>query len=261
MRLITEEGTGNASVQLGGLKIASATPNEALKGVERLVSDGGHHYVCFCEANLLAQVMRSGELKRILQQADLTLPDGVSLTLLARIKHTPLAARVSGPSFFLSACEYGVARGWRHFLYGGAEGVADQLAEKMRRKFAGIQVVGTYSPPFRPLTSEEERAVRIRIEQAHPHLLWVGLGGPKQEHWMADHLNQIDVPVMLGVGAAFDFHSGQRPWAPACVRRAGLEWLFRALTGGHRTLWRNARCVPVVASLLVHELLEESGLR
>jgi N-acetylglucosaminyldiphosphoundecaprenol N-acetyl-beta-D-mannosaminyltransferase len=132
-------------------------------------------------------------------------------------------------SLLLKVCEYGEKRGWRHFFYGGNEGVADLMAEKLKEKFPGLITAGTYFPPFRPLTLEEDKEVVDLINQARPDIVWVGLGLLKQEQWIADHLNKIDVPWMVGVGGAFDYHSRAIPWAPNWIQAIGMEWLFRII--------------------------------
>jgi N-acetylglucosaminyldiphosphoundecaprenol N-acetyl-beta-D-mannosaminyltransferase len=137
--------------------------------------------------------------------------------------------RYNGPILQLDCTERGVAQGWRHFYYGGKEGVADLMAQRLQERFPGLQCVGTYCPPFRELTPEEDETVVRLINEARPDFVWVGLGLLKQEQWIADHLGRIDAPWMVGVGAAFDYHSGAVPWAPAPVRALGLEWLFRLI--------------------------------
>lgn len=232
------------------VRLAGYRQAEALERLHSLVNDGGHHYVCFCEANLCAAASRDSRLVDVLNRASMTLADGVAVRALAALVGRKVPERVPGPSFLLTACESGQERGYRHFFYGGRPGVPEEMAENLTRRFPDIKVAGTYSPPFRRLAPHEERTVKNMIEDARPHLLWVGLGGPKQEFWMAEHVGRIDVPVMLGVGAAFDFHAGSRPWAPRAVRRLGMEWAFRALTGGPRTLLRNLRCVSRMGLLL-----------
>jgi len=140
-------------------------------------------------------------------------------------------------------------------FYGGAPGVAEKLVYNLAARFPGLNVVGAHSPPFRALNDAEEAEAKAMIEAARPHILWVGLGSPKQELWIAQHVGGIDVPVMLPVGAAFDFHAGTRPWAPAWMRRLGLEWIFRTVSGGPRTFRRNLGCVTVMAWALVRALL------
>lgn len=161
--------------------------------------------------------------------------------------------RVPGPNFMLAACAHGVLRGWRHFFYGSKVDTLQLLTTNLRERFPGIQIAGSFSPPFRALTIAEELTVKKTIESVSPHFLWVGLGGPKQEFWMAEHVGKIRVPIMLGVGAAFDFYAGTRPWAPVWVQRAGLTWLFRMATGGRRTMLRNCRCLPSVSYYLLKQ--------
>ncbi len=248
-------------VPAGPVLVGATDMGGALATVEAFLADGAHHYLCFCEGNLLSYAASDAQIRRILREADLVLADGIAVAIMARLGGSPLPERIPGPSFLPAACEYGVAKGWRHFFYGGAEGVADRLAGNLRAKFPGVRIVGTYSPPFRSLTDDEERRVKDLIETARPHLLWVALGSPKQEVWVAEHVGTIDVPVMLPVGAAFDFHSGNRPWAPTWVRKIGMEWLFRTFTGGRRTFCRNCRCVIVVLCMVLLGLVRMRVLR
>jgi N-acetylglucosaminyldiphosphoundecaprenol N-acetyl-beta-D-mannosaminyltransferase len=234
---------------IGPVRISPLGLKEAIGRLDEMLRNGGRHYLCFCEANSFVHAYRTPEVAEVLNRSGMTLADGVLLVVLARLLGCPLPQRVPGPSFMLAACEHGVVRGYRHFFYGGDQGVAEELAERLRRRFPGLIVAGTYSPPFRPLKPEEEEQMRKMIEVARPDLLWVGLGGSKQVFWMANHINSMNVPIMLGVGAAFDFHSGRVPWAPRWIRSIGLEWAFRTLTGGRRTFYRNLWCLP--QSLLV----------
>ena len=227
----------------------------ALKELERRVQDGSPGYACFCSAGLLSPAMSHSDLGPILANAALVYPDGISTVALAKAWRQPVPERVPGPSFLLAACGYGLSRGWRHFFFGAQPGVAEELANRLREKFPGLQVVGARPHPFRELTAEEENALAKEIAQNRPHLLWVGLGAPRQERWMSAYLEKLDVPVMLGVGAAFDFLSGNRAWAPAGVRQSGFEWLFRTFTGGSRIFFRNCVCVPRTAWLVLCEFL------
>jgi N-acetylglucosaminyldiphosphoundecaprenol N-acetyl-beta-D-mannosaminyltransferase len=154
----------------------------------------------------------------------------------------------------LETCQAGLERGYRHLLFGGAEGVAAALAEALRARFPGLQIVGTHTPPFRDLTEAEDRAVVDRINDAGPDIVWVGLSTPKQERWMAAHLGRIQAPVMIGVGAAFDFLSGRKPQAPRWMQRSGLEWLFRLGTEPRR-LWPRYRQYPWFVVLVLAQLL------
>ena len=137
--------------------------------------------------------------------------------------------RYNGPILQLDCSERGQSKGWRHFFYGGKEGVADLMAAKLKAQYPQLEVVGTYCPPFRDLTQEEDAQVVQMINDARPDFVWVGLGLLKQEAWIASHLGRVKAPWMVGVGAAFDYHSGAVPWAPAPMRALGLEWLFRLI--------------------------------
>lgn len=176
------------------------------------------------------------EFGRILSHASLVVADGMPLVWLGRLqgfKH--MRRRVYGPELMETFCRETGSR-YRHFFYGGAPGVADALAQAERERY-GIQIAGTYCPPFRPLTEKEEAEVQRSITETRPDVLWVGLSTPKQERWMFEHRNTLRVPVMLGVGAAFDLNTGRLKQAPAWMRENGLEWLFR-LCAEPRRLWQ-----------------------
>ena len=135
--------------------------------------------------------------------------------------------RVYGPDLMLAMCESSVERGYKHFFYGGAEGVPELLAEEMKKRFPGLRIAGACSPPFRELSQEEENKIVEMINQADPDIIWVGLGTPKQDLWMAKNRPRLNAPVMIAVGAAFDFHTKRVAQAPMWMQQAGLEWLFR----------------------------------
>ena len=145
--------------------------------------------------------------------------------------------RVYGPDLMLSLCAATQDGSVRHFFYGGAPGVADKLSAALSLRFPGIAVCGTYTPPFRPLNSDEEAELFRRLQEAQPHICWVGLSTPKQERFMAAYLDKLPTTVMLGVGAAFDMHSGRVRQAPLWMQRNGLEWFFR-LTQEPKRLWK-----------------------
>ena len=147
----------------------------------------------------------------------------------------------------LAACKHGVSRGWRHYFYGGHEGVAEELRSRLTALYPGLQVVGATSPPFRELTPEEIQALAQELREKRVDFLWVALGGKRQETWMRQHLGHLPVPVMLGVGAAFDFHTERQRWAPHWMQHWGLEWLWRFCTGGKRLFKRNLLCVSHIA--------------
>ncbi len=193
------------------------------------------HTIAVSGMHGVMEAQRSEEFKRILNDASLVVADGMPLVWLGRWHGMRMARRVYGPELMETFCRLTGSR-YRHFLYGGAPGVAERLGDTLGGRF-GIQVVGTYSPPFRKLNKEEEREVLARVHEAAPDVLWVGLSTPKQEIWMDEHRENFRVPVMVGVGAAFDFLSGRTRQAPVWMREHGLEWLFRLGTEPRR-LWR-----------------------
>ncbi len=248
-------------LNIHGFFVNDSNQTQALAEVETLMNSDEKGYVCFCESNLLCHAVKDYEIKEILSQAALVYPDGMIMSILAKLHCGKKIERVTGPDFMLNACEYGQRKKWRHFFYGGDGGVAEVLAQKLQSKYPDLIIAGTYCPPFRTLDDEEEIQVKEMIESSKANLLWIGLGGPKQEKWMSKHLNKIDVPVMLGVGAAFDFHSGRRPWAPKLIRELGLEWLFRTISGGREKLVRNIRCVSTAGMLLMRDFFNYCILR
>jgi N-acetylglucosaminyldiphosphoundecaprenol N-acetyl-beta-D-mannosaminyltransferase len=136
-------------------------------------------------------------------------------------------SRVYGPDLLLRICEHSLEKGYKHFFYGGSPGVPEKLAQHLQDNFPGLQIVGTYSPPFRDLSAVEDREIVQLINDTNADFVWVGLGSPKQELWMYDHVNKLNAPVLVGVGAAFDFLSGTKRQAPLWIQGSGFEWLFR----------------------------------
>jgi N-acetylglucosaminyldiphosphoundecaprenol N-acetyl-beta-D-mannosaminyltransferase len=216
-------------------------------------SDVKGKYIAVTGMHGIAESRTDGELKHALEAADLVVPDGMPLVWLGRWHRHPLKRRVYGPELMETFCrETGPM--YRHFFYGGGPGVAQSLADSLHRRF-GIVVAGIYSPPFRPLNEKEQRALACQVQVVSPNVLWVGLSTPKQEKWMHQNREQLSVPVMLGVGAAFDLNSGRTRQAPAWMREHGLEWLFR-LTIEPQRLWRRYLVsIPKAAGLVFLELV------
>ena len=210
---------------------------DALRILESWITERGPaRYVAVTGMHGVSVSREDEEFGRILSHASLVVADGMPLVWLGRLqgfKH--MRRRVYGPELMETFCRETGSR-YRHFFYGGAPGVADALAQAERERY-GIQIAGTYCPPFRPLTEKEEAEVQRSITETRPDVLWVGLSTPKQERWMFEHRNTLRVPVMLGVGAAFDLNTGRLKQAPAWMRENGLEWLFR-LCAEPRRLWQ-----------------------
>jgi N-acetylglucosaminyldiphosphoundecaprenol N-acetyl-beta-D-mannosaminyltransferase len=219
-----------------GVRVDGVQIPDAIQILESWIQQRGPaRYVAVTGMHGVSEAREKEQFRHVLDCADLVVADGMPLVWLGRWQgHHQMKRRVYGPELMETFCRETGAR-YRHFFYGGAPGVADHLAQVEHERY-GIQIAGTYCPPFRPLTEKEEKEVQSIVEAAAPDVLWVGLSTPKQEQWMYAHRETLRVPVMLGVGAAFDLNTGRLTQAPRWMRENGLEWLFR-LCAEPRRLW------------------------
>jgi N-acetylglucosaminyldiphosphoundecaprenol N-acetyl-beta-D-mannosaminyltransferase len=260
-------GVGVSALTLSGTR-------DAILGVRGTLRRG---YICLGTAYGLVEALADPELREAYNRSWLTTPDGMPLVWLGRREMNrrnagrtagsgrgafaaPTAAveRVYGPDLMLEVCNAGRAAGLTHYLYGGAPGVAEQLREQLVGRFPGLRVIGTYAPPFRPLTREEFVLLQDDVARARPDVMWIGLGTPKQERFMAGAWGELDAGVMIGVGAAFDFHAGRVRQAPRWIQRSGFEWFFRLCTEPGRLGRRYLTTTPLFA---LHVVAQLSGLR
>lgn len=237
-----------ARVDILGVRVSATTLLQALGTISSWIAAGKQRYVCVTGAHGIMESRQDATLRMIHNRAGLVTPDGMPLVWMSRLLGHPRTRRVYGPDLMRALTAMSAARGYRQFYYGGDVGVADELAAMLSRRYPGLDVAGTLCPPFRPLTPEEDAEVVARINAAKPDIVWVGLSTPKQEYWMARHVGLIDAPVLIGVGAAFDFLAGRKAQAPLWMQRSGLEWLFR-LTQEPRRLFR--RYLWIVPGFLV----------
>ncbi|MGB2604584.1 MAG: WecB/TagA/CpsF family glycosyltransferase [Candidatus Sulfotelmatobacter sp.] len=224
------------SFRVLGVRVNAIQIPEVIALMEEWIAQGDRsHYVAVTGMHGVTESKEDACFKAILEKADLVVPDGMPLVWLGRWHGYRLKRRVYGPELMETFCAKTGAK-YRHFFYGGAPGVADGLARTEQERH-GIRIAGTYCPPFRALTEKEQADVVATIQAAKPDVLWVGLSTPKQERWMDEYKNKLRVPVLLGVGAAFDLNSGRLKQAPRWMRENGLEWLFRLLAEPRR-LWK-----------------------
>lgn len=223
-------------VNILGVGVSAINMDIALEVIEDWIVRREPHYVCVTTVHGVMECQKDPDLRLILNSSGLTTPDGMPLVWLSRLHGYRHVDRVYGPDLMLALCERSASKGYRHFFYGGAPGVPERLAANLRRRFPGLPVVGFYSPPFRPLTPEEDEEIVRMINEVGPDIVWIGLSTPKQERWMAAHIGRIAAPVLIGAGAAFDFLAGTKRQAPRWMQRHGLEWLFR-LYQEPRRLW------------------------
>lgn len=200
--------------------------NELIDFFQIGIEKGIQGYVSITNTESLYHATKIPQHYNYIKGANFSCCDGVAVVLAGKMLNQKIP-RLHGPDLMLSCCEIGISRGWRHYFYGGKNGVPEKVNNNFSKKFKNFNAVGCYSPPFRPLGFDEDKIIVDKINQANPDFLWVGLGLLKQENWIAEHLGKINVPWMIGVGAAFDFHAQTVKRAPKTFRTLGLEWLYR----------------------------------
>jgi len=226
------------SVSVLGVPLALTDYAGTLDWIDLMAAAGEHGYVCVAATHTVMACAEDPGLRAAVLGSTLTVPDGQPLVWALRALGHRLDDRVYGPELMARACERAASTGLRMFLYGGRnQGALVQLTYNLRTRYPGLRIVGGYAPPFRELTAEEEEAVVREIDASGADVVWVGIGVPKQEKWMARMRPRLRAPVLIGVGAAFDFHAGLIPQAPVLLQRLGLEWAFR-FAAEPRRLWR-----------------------
>jgi len=234
-------------VNVLGVGISAINLPAALAAIGDAVRTRRKGYICVTGVHGVMEAQSDGAFREILNGAFLCTPDGMPMVWMGRLHGHREMRRVYGPDLMLDVCAWSQTNPCRHFFFGGAPGVAENLRDILTRRFPKLQVVGCYAPPFRPLTAGEELQLQTMIRAAQPDILWVGLSTPKQEKFMAELLPRLEVTLMIGVGAAFDFHSGRVKQAPRWMQRSGLEWLFRLCCEPKRLWKRYLRNNPVFA--------------
>ena len=232
-------------VNVLGVGISVLNLRSALEAIAVAVRQKRKGYICVTGVHGVMEAQDDPAFKRILNQAFLCTPDGMPMVWAGKLNGHREMSRVYGPDLLLDVCAWSETSGAKHFFYGGADGVADLLAQKLKEKFPKLSVAGTFTPPFRPLNAMEIKNLQEKISAARPDIFWVGLSTPKQEKFMAEFLPQLEVTLMVGVGAAFDFHSGRTKQAPRWMQRGGLEWFFRLCSEPRRLGRRYLRNNPL----------------
>jgi N-acetylglucosaminyldiphosphoundecaprenol N-acetyl-beta-D-mannosaminyltransferase len=244
--------------QILGSPIAITDYGGAMDVMDAMVESGTRGYVCAVAVHALTVGYEDPEMRVALRDATLVLPDGMPVVWAAKLLGEKLDDRVYGPELMRRYNARCAEKGHRVWIYGGRDqGSLVQLALNLRRRNPGINIVGGYSPPFRPMTAEEEDALINEINQAQPDVLWVGIGVPKQELWMARIRERLDVPVICAVGAAFDFHAGRISQAPTWMQERGLEWIYRIAQEPRRLLPRYLYFNPRFVLAFARQYLSE----
>ena len=221
-------------VNILGVGVSAINMEQALATIDGWVASRAREYVCVCPVHSIMECRRSEEVRRTFNQAGMVTPDGMPLVWVARAMGHHDVGRVYGPDLMLAVLR---RERHRHFFYGGGPGVAERLAGAMMTRYPKLEVAGFIEPPFAPLDELCTPAVAQAINAGSADIVWVGMSSPKQDLWMTRMRPLLDAPVLIAVGAAFDFHTGRVRQAPAWIQRSGLEWLFRLGTEPRR-LWR-----------------------
>lgn len=255
---ISGAGAAARRANILGVGVSAMNMPMAVQTIEGWIENGEQHYVCVVPVHSVMDCQRDDHHRRIVNRSGMTTPDGMPVVWLCRLKGFRDVRRVYGPDLMLEMCRVSEQRKYRHYLLGGAEGVPEKLVANLTKRFPLLDVAGFHSPPFRDLTPAETDEMIAHINQSKPDILWVGLGSPKQERWMAEHIGALDAPVIIGVGAAFDLHAGIKKQAPRWMQQSGLEWLFR-LASEPRRLWKRYLTANPAFVLLI--TLQALGLK
>lgn len=242
-----------------GVSVSAMNLSIATEAILAAARERRKGYVCVTGVHGVTEAQDDPDFRQILNRSFLNTTDGMPLVWLAKhyVAKRPIE-RVYGPDLMLELFEATRDGSVTHFFYGGAPGVAEELKASLESRFPGVRVVGTYCPPFRPLNAEEEAELAAKVHDTKPDLMWVGLSTPKQERFMSEYLPKLDVTVMLGVGAAFDFHSGRVRQAPRWIQRSGFEWFYRLCSQPRRLARRYLVNNPLFLGRIALQL---SGLR
>lgn len=234
------------TVHLFGVKVHRLTMTEAVEAVERLVREGGAHQVVTADTSMLVMAQQDAELRRIVNEASLVTPDSMGVVWAARRLGCPVPERVTGVDLMGLMCARAAQAGWPIYLFGAAPGVADEAAVRLRERYPGLVVAGSRHGFFRP---EDEAEIVAAIRSSGARLLFVALGIPKQEKFIARHLNELGVSAAVGVGGSLDVYSGRVSRAPRWVQRANIEWLYRFLLNPRK--FSKVKLLPVLVLMTV----------
>lgn len=212
-----------------GIAVSAINMKSANEAILTALSNHEKGYICVTGVHGISESQNEPQLRKIHNEAFLVTPDGMSLVWVGKWMAGKCVDRVYGPDLMMSVCEATENSSYKHFIYGGAPGVAERLCSRLREKFQNLNIVGMYTPPFRRLNKKEETAFIQTIDKVAPTIIWVGLSNPKQEYFMAEYLSKLNTTLMIGVAAAFDFHSGSKRQAPYWIQRSGFEWLYRLI--------------------------------
>ncbi|MDO9712569.1 WecB/TagA/CpsF family glycosyltransferase [Paracraurococcus lichenis] len=246
-----------AVVDVLGVRISTLNLAETVRHIAAWKQEGRREYVCCVCVHGIVTAQRDKQIRAALNGAGIATKDGMPLSWWCRAVGFRGSKRVSGSDLMEALCAFGASRGYRHYFYGGTPAVVEALVDRLQHRFPDLVVAGYRSPPFRPLSAAEDAAEVAAINAAQADFVWVGLGMPKQERWIAGHVGRIDATALLGVGAAFDFLAGAKPRAPGWMQQVGLEWLFRLASEPRRLARRYIVDNGAFVAMVLRHLLSQ----
>lgn len=249
---------GEPRANLLGVGISAISMTDAIYYTDRLLQSDAQGYVCVTGVHGVMEAQTDERFRSILNASFLTTPDGMPTVWVGHWQGHDKMARVSGPEYMLEMCRLSVERGYANYLYGGKPGVAEELRDSLLARFPGLKIVGTYTPPFGSLSKDQEADLEQQLNKVRPDILWCGISTPKQERFMSQYCGKFPVKLMVGVGAAFDVHSGRSKDAPDWVKNAGMHWFLRMLRDPRRLAGRYLKNNPRFIYLMCLQL---TGLR
>jgi N-acetylglucosaminyldiphosphoundecaprenol N-acetyl-beta-D-mannosaminyltransferase len=241
-------------VNVLGVGISVLNLTTAREVIAKAVAAKHKGYICVTGVHGVTEAQDNPAFRQVLNNSFLCTPDGMPMVWMGKFNGFREMGRVYGPDLMLELCRWSQNYPCKHFFFGGAPGVAEELKARLESRFPGLQVAGCYTPPFRPLNSDEETELKQMLQRTKPDIMWIGLSTPKQEQFMARYLSQLEVTLMIGVGAAFDFHSGRVKQAPRWIQRSGFEWLYRLCQEPRRLARRYLRNNPLFLARVFSQL-------
>jgi N-acetylglucosaminyldiphosphoundecaprenol N-acetyl-beta-D-mannosaminyltransferase len=241
-------------VNILGVGVTPSNLSQVIATLGKWCEEGRREYVCCTAVHGLVEAQQDPEVRSALNRAGLATTDGMPLVWWCRLSGFSDAERICGPDLLPAMCETTRQHGYRHYFYGGSPRVVEKLVSRLKQRYSGLVVAGYRSPSFRALTQEEDAADIEAINKTRPDFVWVGLGMPKQEKWMVQHVGKIQAAALIGVGAAFDFVAEEKPRAPLWMQRSGVEWLFRLVTEPRRLAHRYLVTNSIFAACAIQQL-------
>jgi N-acetylglucosaminyldiphosphoundecaprenol N-acetyl-beta-D-mannosaminyltransferase len=237
-------------VDILGVQVTPISSDEVISQVDKWIQDKQKHYICLCPNYSIMMSQNHPKFRQSLNQASITTADGRAVAWACKFHGYDHAKQVRGTDLMRLVCGMSAQKGFSNFFYGGTDALLAKLVRNLHQVYPRLRVAGTYAPPFRPLTATENKDVVEVINASQPDIVWIGLGAPKQELCMTDHIHDLHTSVMIGVGAAFDFIAGVKTEAPRWLQRAALEWLFRLATEPRR-LWKRNMYHPIFMAQVI----------